>query len=92
MSSATLRRPASASSVPTDLSSPLTREKSRKKQNFTSTLYNAVMEAGLDVTERSPHYAQLPYIRLGLDATVWFGDEYGKRALPLCPLTTNYRS
>lgn len=34
MSSATLRRPASASSVPTDLSSPLTREKSRKKQNF----------------------------------------------------------
>ena len=40
----------------------------------TSTLYNAVNEAGLDVTERSPHYAQLPYIRPGLDATVWFGD------------------
>jgi vancomycin resistance protein YoaR len=39
----------------------------------TSTLYNAVNEAGLDVTERTPHYAQLPYIRPGLDATVWFG-------------------
>ncbi|MDP9479951.1 MAG: peptidoglycan binding domain-containing protein, partial [Actinomycetota bacterium] len=39
----------------------------------TSTLYNAVNEAGLDVTERFPHYAQLPYIRPGLDATVWFG-------------------
>ena len=39
----------------------------------TSTLYNAVNEAGLDVTERYPHYAQLPYIRPGLDATVWFG-------------------
>ena len=39
----------------------------------TSTLYNAVYEAGLDVTERHPHATQLPYIRPGLDATVWFG-------------------
>jgi vancomycin resistance protein YoaR len=49
----------------------------------TSTLYNAVNEAGLDVTERHPHYAQLPYIRPGLDATVWFGDEYGGGALDM---------
>jgi vancomycin resistance protein YoaR len=38
-----------------------------------STLYNAVNYAGLDVIERHPHDAQLPYIRPGLDATVWFG-------------------
>jgi vancomycin resistance protein YoaR len=49
----------------------------------TSTLYNAVNEAGLDVTERHPHYAQLPYIRPGLDATVWFGDEQGNGALDM---------
>lgn len=49
----------------------------------TSTLYNAVNEAGLDVTERHPHYAQLPYIRPGLDATVWFGDEQGYGALDM---------
>jgi vancomycin resistance protein YoaR len=39
----------------------------------TSTLYNAVNYAGLDVVERHPHATQLPYIRPGLDATVWFG-------------------
>lgn len=39
----------------------------------TSTLYNAANFAGLDVTERSPHSAQLPYIRPGMDATVWWG-------------------
>ena len=44
----------------------------------TSTLYNAANFAGLDVTERSPHSAQLPYIRPGLDATVWWGSP-GKR-------------
>ena len=49
----------------------------------TSTLYMAVNYAGLDVTERSPHYAQLPYIRPGLDATVWFGDENGVGALDM---------
>ncbi|QIN77840.1 hypothetical protein GBA65_04120 [Rubrobacter marinus] len=43
----------------------------------TSTLYMAVNYAGLDVTERHPHISQLPYIRPGLDATVWFGDENG---------------
>jgi vancomycin resistance protein YoaR len=25
------------------------------------------------VVERNPHYAELPYIRPGFDATVWFG-------------------
>lgn len=49
----------------------------------TSTLYNAVNEAGLDVIERTPHYSQLPYIRPGLDATVWFGDELGEGALDM---------
>ncbi len=38
-----------------------------------STLYMAANYAGLEVVERHPHYAQLPYIRPGLDATVWFG-------------------
>ncbi len=50
---------------------------------ITSTLYNAVNEAGLDVVERNPHYAQLPYIRPGLDATVWFGDERGNGELDM---------
>ena len=39
----------------------------------TSTLYNAANFAGLDVIERTPHSAQLPYIRPGMDATVWWG-------------------
>lgn len=38
-----------------------------------STLYMAANYAGLDIIERSPHYAELPYIRPGFDATVWFG-------------------
>ena len=38
-----------------------------------STLYMATNFAGLDVVERYPHYAELPYIRPGFDATVWFG-------------------
>jgi len=39
----------------------------------TSTLYNAALYAGLEVVERHPHDTQLPYIRPGMDATVWFG-------------------
>ncbi|MBV9453012.1 MAG: VanW family protein [Rubrobacter sp.] len=39
----------------------------------TSTLYMAANYAGLEIVERHPHYSQLPYIRPGLDATVWFG-------------------
>lgn len=38
-----------------------------------STLYMAANYSGLDVVERNPHYAELPYIRPGFDATVWFG-------------------
>lgn len=40
----------------------------------TSTLYNAVLYAGLPVIERQPHDSVLPYIRPGMDATVWYGD------------------
>jgi vancomycin resistance protein YoaR len=39
----------------------------------TSTLYNAALYAGMNITERTPHYSQLPYIRPGMDATVWYG-------------------
>ena len=37
----------------------------------------AAQYAGLEIVERHPHYAVLPYIKPGFDATVWFGDEYG---------------
>jgi vancomycin resistance protein YoaR len=40
----------------------------------TSTLYNAALYAGLPVVERTNHDSQLPYIRPGMDATVWYGD------------------
>jgi vancomycin resistance protein YoaR len=40
----------------------------------TSTLYNAALFAGLEITERTAHHSQLPYIRPGMDATVWYGD------------------
>ena len=43
-----------------------------------STLYMAANYAGLEIEERHPHAAQLPYIRPGLDATVWFGDSQSK--------------
>ena len=38
-----------------------------------STLYMAANLAGMETVERQPHYAELPYIRPGFDATVWFG-------------------
>ncbi len=38
-----------------------------------STLYVAANYAGLEIVERNPHNAMLPYIRPGFDATVWFG-------------------
>ncbi len=38
-----------------------------------STLYMAANYAGLKTIERHPHYSELPYIRPGFDATVWFG-------------------
>ena len=40
-----------------------------------STLYMAAQYAGLEIVERNAHYAVLPYIRPGFDATVWFGAE-----------------
>ncbi|QIN84534.1 hypothetical protein GBA63_19210 [Rubrobacter tropicus] len=46
-----------------------------------STLYMAAQYAGLEIVEREPHYAVLPYIKPGFDATVWFGDEYGNGAI-----------
>ena len=39
-----------------------------------STLYMAANYAGLRIVERHPHYAVLPYIKPGFDATVWFGE------------------
>jgi vancomycin resistance protein YoaR len=49
----------------------------------TSTLYNAALYAGLSIVERHPHATQLPYIRPGMDATVWFGDQYGNGELDM---------
>jgi vancomycin resistance protein YoaR len=49
----------------------------------TSTLYNAALYAGLKIVERNPHDTQLPYIRPGMDATVWFGDQYGNGELDM---------
>lgn len=48
-----------------------------------STLYMAASYAGLEITDRNPHYAELPYIRPGFDATVWFGDEGKSGALDM---------
>jgi vancomycin resistance protein YoaR len=39
-----------------------------------STVYMAAQYAGLEILERHPHYATLPYIKPGFDATVWFGE------------------
>jgi vancomycin resistance protein YoaR len=39
-----------------------------------STVYMAAQYAGLQIVERHPHYATLPYIKPGFDATVWFGE------------------
>ncbi len=39
-----------------------------------STVYMAAQYAGLEIVERHPHYATLPYIKPGFDATVWFGE------------------
>jgi vancomycin resistance protein YoaR len=39
-----------------------------------STVYMAAEYAGLEIVERHPHYAVLPYIKPGFDATVWFGE------------------
>lgn len=42
-----------------------------------STLYNAVLYANLDITERSNHYFKPSYVKPGLDATVsWGGPDF----------------
>jgi hypothetical protein len=38
-----------------------------------TTLYNAVLDAGLPVLERHPHSLPVPYVPLGKDATVNYG-------------------
>lgn len=38
-----------------------------------TTLYNAVVNAGLQVIERNPHSSRVPYVAPGKDATVVFG-------------------
>lgn len=40
---------------------------------ISSTLYNAALEAGLDITERHPHSKDVGYIKKGQDATVVYG-------------------
>lgn len=42
---------------------------------LSGTLYNAVLDAGLEVTERHPHSKKVPYAEEGQDATVDF-DRY----------------
>ncbi|NLW44688.1 MAG: VanW family protein [Syntrophomonadaceae bacterium] len=37
-----------------------------------TTLYNAVLDAGLEVVERHPHSSRVPYVAPGKDATVVF--------------------
>jgi vancomycin resistance protein YoaR len=39
-----------------------------------STLYMAANYAGLEIVERHPHYAELPYIQPGFDATIYLRD------------------
>lgn len=42
---------------------------------ISSTLYNAVLNAGLEVIERHEHSREVPYIESGKDATVSYGAE-----------------
>jgi len=42
---------------------------------ITSTLYNTVLNAGLEVVERHEHSREVPYIEHGKDATVSYGAE-----------------
>ena len=42
---------------------------------ISSTLYNAVLNAGLEVVERHEHSHSVPYIEKGKDATVSYGSE-----------------
>lgn len=44
-----------------------------------STLYNALLQAGLNIVERNRHYQPVTYVPLGLDATI----KYGKKDLKM---------
>ena len=39
-----------------------------------TTLFNAVLLSGMEVTERSPHFSPASYVPIGQDATVSYGD------------------
>ena len=56
-----------------------------------STVYMAAQYAGLEILERHPHYATLPYIKPGFDATVWFGENgWGAMDMRFKNNTDNY--
>ncbi len=40
-----------------------------------TTLYNAVVKAGLEIVERSPHSRPVTYVDIGLDAAVNYGNQ-----------------
>ena len=56
-----------------------------------STLYNAVLFAGLKVSERHPHSRTVPYVKAGRDATVAYGSRDFKfensNSAPVCLIT-----
>ena len=62
---------------------------------ISSTLYNAVLNAGLEVVERHEHSHEVPYIETGKDATVSYGaDDFkfknnSKRVITINASTTN---
>ena len=41
---------------------------------LSTTLFNAVLLSGMEVTERSPHFSPASYVPIGQDATVSYGD------------------
>ncbi|MDD2202581.1 MAG: VanW family protein [Firmicutes bacterium] len=53
---------------------------------LSSTLYNAALLSGMEITERHPHSRPVPYLPAGLDATV----SYGARDLKW--INTNHHS
>jgi vancomycin resistance protein YoaR len=56
-----------------------------------STLYMAANYAGLEIVERHPHFAVLPYIKPGFDATVWFGENgWGEQNMRFKNTTDGY--
>ena len=52
----------------------ITKEEGGGLCQVSSTLFMAANYAGLEITERNQHSAELSYITPGFDATVWFGE------------------